>query len=122
MRDVRPYLNHIIEAIDRIRDYTSEGFPTFAASQKTQDAVIRQMEIIGEAARRVRDATATRVRQSARENPFFLAHPLIPWKAMIDFRQLAQHEYERIDLDLVWQAVMELPAIRRALLAIRNVR
>ncbi len=120
MTDVRSSLNHIVEAIDRITEYTARGFEDFARSQMIKDAVVRQMEIIGEAARRIRDETASPGRQPARENPLFVRQADIPWKQMIDFRQIASHEYEAVDSTLVWDAVTELPAIRRRVLAIRD--
>lgn len=120
MTDIRASLNHIVEAIDRISEYTADGFQAFSKSQLIKDAVVRQLEIIGEASRRIRDATAARTRQPTRENPYFISHPEIPWKQMIDFRQIAMHEYEAVNPEIVWNAVTELPAIRRRILEIRD--
>lgn len=55
MKDRRLYLIHIAEAIDRIQEYTADGREAFMGDAKTQDAVMRNFEIIGEAAKRVPD-------------------------------------------------------------------
>lgn len=120
MTDVRASLNHIVEAIDRVAEYTKAGFEAFDRSQLVEDPLVRQLEIIGEAARRIRDATGSRPRQPARENRYFSAHPDVPWKEMIDFRRIAGREYERVDTRIVWNVVTELPAIRRRILKIRG--
>ena len=65
-----------------------------------QDAVIRQLEVIGEASKRV--GTATRA-----------LGPDIPWKGMAGFKDIAFHQYESVDLEAVWTIVHEsLPTIR----------
>ena len=53
MKDDGVYLRHIMEAIDRIRLYTSAGRDAFAQDLKTQDAVIRNLQIIGEASKKI---------------------------------------------------------------------
>lgn len=53
MRDDDLYLEHILEAIERVLQYTSEGKEAFEADLRTQDAVIRNLQVIGEAAKRV---------------------------------------------------------------------
>jgi len=52
-KDPRVYLAQILERIDRINDYTSDGKKAFFADGRTQDAVIRNFEVIGEAAKRI---------------------------------------------------------------------
>ena len=56
-RDERLYLDDIVRAIDRILGYTAEGRDAFFADSRTQDAVIRNLEVIGEAIRGVSPAT-----------------------------------------------------------------
>lgn len=51
-KDPRVYLAHILERIDRVREYTIQGRDAFFSDRRTQDAVIRNFEVIGEAARR----------------------------------------------------------------------
>jgi uncharacterized protein with HEPN domain len=66
-KDPRVYLAHILECIDRIERYTRGGREAFFREALIQDAVIRNMEIIGEAAKRVDD-------------DYRMAHPQIPWR------------------------------------------
>jgi uncharacterized protein with HEPN domain len=80
-KDPRVYLAQILERIDRILEYTAEGKDAFFADGRTQDAVIRNFEVIGEAAKRIPG--------DYREN-----HPLIPWRALSGFRDVLIHQYE----------------------------
>ena len=57
MKDERPYLLHAIEAIDAIFNYTVDGSEAFFSDGKTQDAVIRNIEIIGQAVKGISDGT-----------------------------------------------------------------
>jgi uncharacterized protein with HEPN domain len=91
-RSERLYLTDIRDAIDRILDYTSKERGDFIAGPRTQDAVGRDIEIIGEATRGVSDATRT-------------AHPEIPWRDMADMRNKVIHDYFRADLEVVWDVV-----------------
>ena len=91
-RSERLYLTDIRDAIDRILAYTSQGREAFLLDTRTQDAVVRNIEIIGEATRGVSDATRR-------------AHPGIPWRDMADMRNKVVHDYFRIDLDVVWDVV-----------------
>jgi uncharacterized protein with HEPN domain len=62
------------------------------ADTQCQDAVIRRIEIIGEAARRVSE--------DSRE-----AHPQLPWQAMVGMRNVMIHDYDDIDLGVVWETL-----------------
>src|SRR5438034_2163425 len=92
MTDDRAYLLHIRDAAQRIRDYTGDGREFFLTDRKTQDAVIRNIEIIGEATKNLSDAL--------RSN-----HPDIPWKQIAGMRDTLIHRYFGVNLDLVWQVV-----------------
>jgi uncharacterized protein with HEPN domain len=73
---------------------------------KTQDAVIRNFEVIGEAAKRV-------------PHEYRAAHPSIPWQLMAGFRDVLIHGYDGVDLGRVWiTATRDLPAVRGAIAAI----
>lgn len=99
-RNESVYLADILDAIDRIRDYTSAGREAFEASRLIQDAVIRNLEIIGEAARKVSEA----MRQS---------HPEIPWTEIAGTRNRVIHGYFEVNLDIVWLIVeKDLPVLR----------
>lgn len=102
MTDV-PKIADILERIDRIQRATGGGKGAFLASEVIQDAVIRNLEVIGEAAKGVSDSTR-------RHNPE------VPWREMARFRDLAIHQYGRVQAEEVWDIVEdELPAIRRSL-------
>lgn len=91
-RDERLYLEDIVTSIDRILDYTSQGRDFFFADRKTQDAVVRNLEIIGEAVKNVSEMT--------RRN-----HPEVPWRKVTATRDRVIHGYFNVDLDIVWEVV-----------------
>lgn len=97
------YLRHILQAIERIRRYT-RGLEAagFLADAKTQDAVLRNIEIVGEA-----------VRNIERADPAFTSrHPEIPWPVIIAMRNRVSHGYFEVDLDIVWTTVRnDLPQL-----------
>lgn len=90
------YLGHIVDAAKRIGTYTA-GMTReqFLASTLVQDAVIRNLEVIGEAARNIELA-----------DPDFPAqHPGIAWSSMQGMRHRLAHGYYRVNLDIVWVTV-----------------
>lgn len=89
------YLLHIKDAIEAITAYIgTSDFNQFKSDNKTQDAVIRQLEIIGEAT-------------SNLENNFKASYEEIPWREISDFRNVLAHEYWDIDSEIVWKAATE---------------
>jgi uncharacterized protein with HEPN domain len=104
-RDERLYLDDIVRAIDRILEYTAEGRDAFFADSRTQDAVIRNLEVIGEAIRGVSPATRAH-------------HPAVPWKQIAGTRDRVIHGYFTVDLEIVWEIVeKELAGLRRLVAA-----
>jgi uncharacterized protein with HEPN domain len=101
MKDDRVYLLHIQDAVQRVLAYTRDGRDYFLADTKTQDAVIRNIEIIGEATKNLsQDRKA--------------AHPGVPWKQIAGMRDTLIHRYFGVKLELVWQVVeSDLPFRRR---------
>lgn len=100
---VRDYLEHIELAIARIRRYLAGLDKTsFLAREEKQDAVIRNIEIIGEAAQSIR-----------RRHPDFAArHPEIPWGGAYGMRNAIAHGYFAVDLEVVWKTACEdLPVL-----------
>ena len=94
------YLGHILEAIADIESFVVEGRDTFMVDRRTQSAVIRQLEIIGEAAKRL-SAELT-----ARE-------AVVPWRQIAGTRDRLIHAYFKVDLEAVWAMVeQDLPTLR----------
>ena len=99
------YLSHILEAVERIHRYTDnmdeEGF---LDNEMVQDAVIRNIEIIGEAARNIE-----------RHCPKFASeHAEIPWEDIYLMRNRVAHGYFSVDLEIVWKAVQrDIPELEQ---------
>ncbi len=92
-RDYRLYLDDILEAIDRINQYVGDMDESeFSLDKKTQDAVARNLEIIGEATRNLPDA----VLKEAEE---------IEWRKIIALRNMLTHEYFDISLPVIWDII-----------------
>ena len=92
-RDPRLYLDDILEAVHKIRDYTAGmDFAEFSKDTKTQDAVIRNLEIIGEAAGRLQE-------------PVRVVSPDIEWRKIVGLRNILIHEYFGVSLPLVWDVI-----------------
>lgn len=105
-KDPRVYLAHILERIDRVREYTIQGRDAFFSDRRTQDAVIRNFEVIGEASKRIPEE-------------YRKAHPTIPWRELSGFRDVLIHQYEGVSIAEVWQIVeRNLEPLRQAILAI----
>jgi uncharacterized protein with HEPN domain len=86
------FLRDILRAISAIERYTEAGKEVFFADELIQDAVVRRLEIMGEAARNVSPAL--------RE-----AEKTVPWKLMIGTRDNLIHGYFKVDLDVAWAIV-----------------
>jgi uncharacterized protein with HEPN domain len=99
MKSDVPLLGHIADSIAAIESYTVSGRDAFLADRLIQDAVIRNFEIIGEAASRL--STAIRRRQG------------VPWRKIIAFRNRLIHAYFSVDLPLVWNVIQnDLPPLK----------
>lgn len=103
-RPVELLVSDICEAVDRIKKYTGTmSLDELRTDQKTIDAVVRNLEIIGEAANRLPD-------------DFKKDHPTIEWQKVIGLRNRIVHAYFGIDLQLVWQIIgKDLLLLRRSL-------
>jgi uncharacterized protein with HEPN domain len=97
------YLRHILAAIERIESYTKRlDASSFASDERTQDAVIRNIEVIGEASRRIQ----------TRHPEFVTEHPELPLSSAYQMRNAVAHGYFEVDLDIVWKTVTnDLPAL-----------
>ena len=90
------YLGHILEAIERIQHYVDDMDEVgFLNSKLVQDAVIRNLEVIGEASRNIE-----------RVHPeFAAAHPELPLALANDMRNALAHGYFKVDLEIVWKTI-----------------
>ena len=106
MKDDRVYLGHIRDAIRDVERYGSLGCDAYMAEPMRQDAIIRKLEIIGEAVKHLSDRTKQR-------------RPEIPWKQIAGMRDRLTHDYFGVDLTLVWVVVeQEVPTLRDAIEAL----
>lgn len=85
------FLKDIVKAVDKIFDYT-KGMTKeeFKNNELVVDAVLRNIEIIGEAANKVSDE-------------IYEEYESVPWRRMIGLRNVVIHEYFGVDLNIVWQ-------------------
>lgn len=94
------FLNHILSAIAEIEIYTTGGRNDFMADRKTQSAVIRQLEIVGEAVKNLDKALTE-------------SETTVPWRQIAGTRARLIHAYFSVDLDAVWSMVeQDLPSLR----------
>lgn len=103
---VLDYLEHIVEGIDNIGEYTAGmDSAAYLSDKKTGDAVIRNFEVIGEACNNI----------VKHHKDFADAHAEIPWSFAYEMRNALAHGYFKIDHDVVWQTIHnELPGLRTA--------
>lgn len=105
MKDKSVYIATALECIDLIKDYTS-GFTleSFLADRKTQDAVIRNLEVIGQA---LKDFGIEVLTETI---------PRIPWSQVAGMRNILAHEYLGVDMVMIWDTVqLHLNDLRQAL-------
>jgi uncharacterized protein with HEPN domain len=104
LRDETAYLLDMLEACDRIAEYTGNlDAMALRADRKTIDAVVRNLEVLGEAAKRVRAAIRARA-------------PHLPWREVAGMRDVLIHDYFGVDLDIVCDvALVKVPELKLAL-------
>ena len=106
MRSDRERLFDILEAVERIEEQATRGRAAFADDELVQTAVVRWVEIIGEATRGLTDELRR-------------AHPQVPWRQMVAMRNVLIHGYFDIDVDLVWSVAQnDLPKLGAQIRAI----
>ena len=102
-KDPRVYLAHILECILKIERFTQVGRVVFLRDELVQDAVLRNFEVIGEAAKRLDDT-------------YRADHPQIPWRAIAGLRDVLIHKYEGVNLEQVWNIVeKDLPGLKKSI-------
>jgi len=108
------YLGHILEAIERCLEYVDDmDAVAFLSDRKTQDAVVRTFEVIGEASNNIRKHYPDCVE----------AHPEIPFNRAVGMRNVLSHGYFSVDLEAVWSAIhTDLPPLYAAVKALLNLK
>ncbi|WP_238569903.1 DUF86 domain-containing protein [Thermus thermophilus] len=94
----------MLESLEKIERYTAGlTFERFAQDDRTVDAVVRNLEVIGEAARQIPSEVRER-------------YPEVPWRRVIGLRNVVVHEYFAVDVEIVWTVVRQsLPELKEAL-------
>ena len=100
-------LRDILATIDRALGFPITDFETLAATDYLQDALLRCLEVMGEATKRL----SAECRAS---------HPEIPWRGMAGLRDVLIHAYDRVDLQEVWQAFLQFPELRQKIAELLN--
>jgi uncharacterized protein with HEPN domain len=107
---VNDYLDHILQAIERIERYTvGKDEAAFLQDEQLQDAVIRNIEILGEAANNIK-----------KTDPLLTdKHPEVPWLVMVAMRNRVSHAYFSVDHEIVWTTIRnDLPVMKQQILAL----
>jgi uncharacterized protein with HEPN domain len=95
MKDDKIYVEHILQSINRINSYLAgKDYKSFTNDFLTQDAVVRQLEIIGEATKRI-------------SKDLRKLNPQVPWSDMAGMRDILIHDYLEVDTDIVWKTATE---------------
>lgn len=105
MKENKVYIQHILDAVEKIERYSKGiSYEDFLIDPLRQDGIIRELEIIGEAAKKLSD--------DFKEN-----NASIPWRKVTGMRDKLIHDYFEVDAAAVWKTVKEdIPAFKRELL------
>jgi uncharacterized protein with HEPN domain len=110
-QELTDYLNDIVIAINDIEEFThGMSYEVFSEDKKTVNAVIRSLEILGEATKRI-------------PKSFRQKHSDIPWNKMAGMRDVLIHDYMGIDLKTVWKVIQErLPELKPLIHALTSAK
>ena len=100
MKGDRLYLRHILDAIEKIENYVAVGRDLFVSTSHWQDAVIRQLEIIGEASKKL-------------SKQLCLRYTDVPWRRIAGLRDVLIHDYMGVDVIAVWEITQKKPAVAK---------
>ena len=104
------YLRHMLEAIGKIENYVSVGRDEFMDMSHWQDGVIRQLEIIGEATKKLSQDIRRREKD-------------IPWRRIAGLRDVLIHDYMGVDLSAVWEITQEhIPILKKSVLKLLDTQ
>jgi uncharacterized protein with HEPN domain len=97
------YLRHMLDAIEKIESYIAVGRETFLSTSHWHDAVIRQLEIIGEATKRLSELLRDQYDE-------------VPWRRIAGLRDVLIHNYMGVDLEAVWEITQrQLPDLKKTI-------
>ncbi|MBI3336262.1 DUF86 domain-containing protein [Candidatus Peregrinibacteria bacterium] len=103
-KNVRVYIQDIREAIEKIQEYTSIGKRAFLSDHKTQDAVIYNIAIVGEAVKRLPKSLTSK-------------YPEVEWAKAAKMRDILVHDYSETDMGTVWDTVTNnLPPLKETVM------
>jgi uncharacterized protein with HEPN domain len=106
MKDDRVYLQHILECLDAIQNYTVGSRETFFADRKTQKATLRELQELTESTQNLSPGLKDR-------------HPEIPWRDIAGFRNVLVHDYLGLNLSRIWQIIeRDLPGLKKEVEAV----
>lgn len=110
-REVSDYIDDIVSAIADVEEFTrGMSYDMFTADRKTVSAVIRCLEVLGEAAKHI-------------PSTFRKKHPDIPWSKMAGMRDVLIHDYMGVDLKTVWKVLQErLPELKPLLKGLTSTK
>jgi len=101
-KDPKIFIEHILESIEEIEKYSLHATQeTFSKMTMMQDAIIRRIEIIGEATKKL-------------PKPFKGKYPKMPWKEMAGMRDILIHEYFGVNIATVWRTIKkDIPKLKK---------
>ena len=108
-RTDQTYIEHMLDCIARIEDYTQLEREKFFGSMMIQDAVIRNLQVLAESSQRLSQQTKS-------------STPQVPWRALSGFRNIVVHDYLGLDMETIWKVVeSELPPLKDSLNRLRQI-
>lgn len=103
------YLQHILDCIQRIEENLAEGRDHYLANHTIQDAVLRNLQVLAESAKRLSEELKA-------------TQPQVPWRQIGAFRNVLVHDYLGLDLEAIWNITQEdLPGLKQAVHAMLEI-
>lgn len=108
-RSYRLYLNDILDSIKKIENYTGDlSYKDFIENDMIRDAVLRNLEVIGEAAKSIPDEVRDQ-------------YPDVPWRRIVGLRNIVIHEYFGVDFENIWKIIKDnIPEVKPYIEQISN--